>query len=232
MKTALGFFIVLGIFTGIVIFGNLVAPKHAANHPIAVNAESPAHDAVAPAENPTPITTSDESLSKISGKEKANLTENLASLVATSITTRNPAGPADGAFNAQDIEELAMEAVDSSLKERDPRIFTPFIADADIVIDPNADPETYQAATKAIASEVAIPGATLSLTEEFLALGKRFATKAAQLRALPVPPRLAEQHKKAVQDAMRAEKILSAIADYENDPLYALVALRAWKETR
>ena len=232
------FFVSAGIFVGLVVFGNTIARKKIDPAPkkqdfsntadITDSLKNPiGEEAPLPAED-TPITTP----AKASTPDAStNLTQNLASLIGKSIVDKNPEGPAGDNLNVVGADSMADQAVEESMSHFNPSFFSPEIPQSEITIDNSQTSTTYHAAAAKIimdSESLPPPPAGDPVATKMKTLAKRYEDEYSALRSLPVPQSLATEHIKALRIALGRERILEAVADYENDPIYAMLALKLW----
>ena len=111
--------------------------------------------------------------------------------------------------------------------------FTPEIKKEDLRISKTADPETYRAAAAQIIADIQAgfyPKADDPLNSRLHALAEQYKIAVQKLYALEIPETAIAEHEKIIQIAVSKEKILEKAADYEDDPVHALLALSLWEK--
>jgi hypothetical protein len=144
---------------------------------------------------------------------------------------KNPEGPTSETLSVTGADAMADEALTESLKHFDPAYFSPTVSQSEITIDKSQDPATYRAAVAQITQDTEgqpLPPTTDPVASQMKALAARYATEAGELRVLAVPPALVTDHTNALRIALGKQRILETVADYENDPIYAMLALKLW----
>ncbi len=239
-KAGLLFFVCIGIFTGLVAFGNFIAPKK-------INALPEKQDFSGTAQitdslqnaigDPTPLSELRGASEPANGTAPStsdtgnNLTQNLASLIGKSIVDKNPEGPAGDNLTVMGADGMADAAVEESMKHFNPAYFSPDVLRGELAVDDTQTAAAYRAAAaKIIADNESLPPpvAGTPVAEKMKTLAKRYGDEADALRALAVPPALVAEHMNAIRIAEGRRRILEAVADYENDPIYAMLALKLW----
>lgn len=227
-KTGLGFIIALGFFIAIVVFGNIITPPAP---PIKESQKAVALESSAA--KTIPETT--RYINPATSNEENNATKGIASLMAKQIMDLNPQGAQGNTLRVKNAEAIAEEAFEKSMRDFDPSYFTPDIQQEDIVISKTQDPETYRAAAKQIIANITTafyPNADDPLKDRLQAFSERYKKAAAELYALAVPETLAPEHKKIIQIVIGKQKILEKAANYEVDPINAMLALNLWETTK
>lgn len=244
-KAGLLFFVSAGIFIALVTFGNLIAPKKIAHTQEKNDVSQSAQMADAlqntigdSAESATPASSQrerGESAPEVpltpTNDTNNNLTQTLATLIGKSIVDKNPEGPTNESLSVTGADAMADTALAESLKRFNPAYFSPEIAQSEITISTTQDPATYRAATAQILQDTEsqpLPPVSDPVASQMKALAARYAAEAGELRALAVPPALVEDHIKSLRVALGKQRILETVADYENDPIYAMLALKLW----
>ncbi len=234
-KAGLLFFVCVGIFTGLVAFGNFIAPAETgtpaekqdfSNTATATDSLQNVIGQEAPLPSETPAETA-----AMQAETGANLTQSLASLIGKNIVDRNPEGPAGENLTVMGADGMADAALAESMKRFNPAHFSPEISQGEIVIDEAQTAAAYRAAAAKIAADAEsayMPAAGDPVAVKMAAYAKRYGTEATGLRDLPAPPSLITEHLRAIRIATGRERILEAVADYDNDPIYAMLALKLW----
>ena len=236
-KAGLLFFVSAGIFIALVVFGNFIAPKKIARTPeknsVSQTAQvtdtledtigdfTPREAAVPALDIPTTPPSDTEN----------NLTQTLAALIGKNIVDKNPEGPTGESLSVTGADAMANEALTESLKRFNPAYFSPEISQSEIIIDKNQNPATYRATVAQIAKDTEsqpLPPTTDPIANQMKTLASRYAAEARELRTLTVPPTLVTDHIKTLRVALGKERILETVADYDNDPIYAMLALKLW----
>lgn len=231
------FFVSAGIFAGIVVFGNTVARdkinsvKEKSGSAEATRKSNPVEDLIG--ETVSIIEEASVETAPAATPQKTtngNLTESVASLIGKSIVDKNPEGPVGDNLTLMGADGMADAAVAESLKHFNPAYFAPEIPRSDITVDDAQTASTYRAAAAKIAMEAEsyAPPANASIKEQMTAYAKNYAVAASALYALPVPSALATEHMQTIRIAVGKQRVLEAAADYENDPIYAMLALKLW----
>ncbi len=238
-KTAWGFFVILGIFTALVIFGNTISSKK-----ITKILPTPPEQVMAnisdgvigePLPAPREETINGNGEPENTNRDDGNLTKHLASIIGKSIVDRNPKGPQDGSFVVQDTEKITADAVGETIKNFDASRFMPTILPTDIIIDATMSEATYRAAIKKIITDKEvnfIPNPDATPTERLTAIARHYGELADALKKIPVPPTLATEHEQILRLALAKKTMIETAANYDTDPIYALVALKAWNTIR
>lgn len=242
-KAGLLFFVSAGIFIALVAFGNFIAPKKIAAVPDKNAASQTAQtiDALqetigssanafgnsSPAETATPAPDAPAT----TPSDTSNLTQTLAALIGKSIVDKNPEGPAGESLSVTGADAMVDEALAESLKRFNPAYFSPALAPSEITVDKSQDPAIYRVAVAQImqdAESQPMPPASDPVASQMKALAARYANEAGELYALAVPPTLINDHIKLLRTALGKQRILETVADYEADPIYAMLALKLW----
>lgn len=236
-KAGLLFFVSAGIFIGLVVFGNTAASRirRPAPEENAVSANQTANsleNAIGTeAALPDAAETGSVPTQTAEASGSTNLTRSLASLIGKNIVNKNPEGPAGDSLTVMGADALADSAITESLTRFNPAYFSPEISVSEMTVDNAQTTAEYRAAAEKIISDtesLPMPAAGTPVAEKMKTLAKRYGDEAAALRALPVPQALATEHLKAIRIAEGRRRILEAVADYENDPIYAMLALKLW----
>ncbi len=227
-KTGLGFIVVLGFFIAVVIFGNTITPPMP---PVQEDQKTAALEGSAAQTIPeltryvNPATSSEEN----------NATKDIAALIGKQIVDLNPEGTRSNTLRVKNAEAIAQEAFEKSMKDFDPSYFTPDIRREDIIVSKTQDPSTYRAAARQIIADITsafYPNGDDPLKDRLQALAERHKKAATELYALVVPEALIAEHEKTIQVVIHRQKILEKAADYENDPVHAMLALNLWETTK
>lgn len=160
-----------------------------------------------------------------------NLTQSLASLIGKSIIDKNPEGPAGDNLTVMGADGMADAAVEESMRHFNPAYFSPDVLRSELTIDDTQTAAVYRAAVAKIITEaesLPLPAAGTPVAEKMKTLSKRYKDEATALRALAVPSALITEHMQVIRIAEGRGRILEAVADYENDPIYAMLALKLW----
>ncbi len=226
-KIGLGFLIVLGIFIAVVIFGNSIALP--APHIATLENQASVESAL--------LKTAPEETRYINPatSENANVTKDLASIVSKDIINRNPEGPQAQKLSVPDAALIAQKALEESTKNFDPSYFNLVVRREEIIINNTQDADTYRAATRQIIADIEnnfYPKSDAPLKDRLNELAKLYENAARDLRALSVPETLAPEHQKIISMVIGKERILETAADYENDPIRAMLALKLWETTK
>ena len=235
-KAGLLFFVSAGIFAGVVVFGNTVArdkinsvaEKEVSNvAQKATSLEDLIGETVSIIEE-----TAVEAVPTVTPQKitNGNLTESVASLIGKNIVDKNPEGPVGDNLTLMGADGMADAAITESLKHFNPAYFTPEILRGDITVDDAQTVTAYRAAVAKITTETesqTLP-ADASVKDQMTTYAKNYAVAASGLYALPTPSALVAEHMQAIRIALGKRRILEAAADYENDPIYAMLALKLW----
>ena len=234
-KAGLLFFVCAGIFVGIVVFGNTVA-RNAMHEDTKKGVGTSAPQANDTLQNaigePTPIRkeiSAEVAQGSAVAATDANLTRNLAALIGKNIVDKNPEGPVEDNLTVMGADGMADIALAESLKNFNPAYFSPEILRSELTIDTTQSATTYRTETEKIITETetqAPPSINDPVASQMAEFARRYKAQAAALYALPVPDGLVPEHMKAIRIALGKQRIFEAIADYENDPLYAMLALK------
>ncbi len=234
-KAGLLFFVSAGIFTGVVVFGNTIAREKihstAEKQPLAEAAQrtEPAQNLIGPT-SPLEVDEPENiNIPTASANASVNLTQNLASLIGKSIVDKNPEGPVGDNLTVMGADGMADAAINESLKQFNPAYFSPEIPQSELRIDDAQTASAYRAeASRIISMSDSLPPPPISdpVASQMKALAKRYGAEASALYALAVPRALVTEHMTAIQRAVGKERIFEAVADYENDPIYAMLALK------
>ncbi len=237
-KAGLLFFVSAGIFTGVVVFGNTVARdkihstaekegsieaarkpdplQNAIGEPVPTTAEAPVET--------TAIATPQANVSA-----STNLTANLASLIGKNIVDKNPEGPVGDNLTVMGADGMAEAAVTESMKSFNTAYFFPEITQAELTVDDAQSTTAYRAAAASITGKTESeppPPIDDPVASQMKIFAKRYEAEATSLRALAVPPALITEYTQAIRRALGKQRIFEAVADYENDPIYAMLALK------
>ena len=237
-KAGLLFFVSAGIFTGVVVFGNTVARdkihstaekegsieaarkpdslQNAIGDPVPITAEAPAET--------TAVATPQASAS-------TNLTANLASLIGKNIVDKNPEGPVGDNLTVMGADGMADAAIAESMKSFNTAYFFPEVTRTELTVDDAQTAVAYRAAAASITGKTELeppPPVDDPVASQMKTFAKRYEAEVASLRTLPVPSALLTEHMQAIRHALGKQRIFEAVADYENDPIYAMLALKLW----
>lgn len=231
-KTGLGFLIALSFFIAVVIFGNIVTPP-APRRVMTDNALNPPIQKL----ESSAIQTLPEPTRYIDPQadEARNATKDIASLIGKQIVDLNPEGTRDNTLLVKNAELIAQEAFEQSMRNFDPSYFTPDIQQKDIIISKTQDPETYRAAARQIIADIEkdiYPKPNDPLKDRLNTLAERYTRAGQELYALTAPEILAAKHQKTIQAVISKARILEKAADYENDPVHAILAIKLWDTIR
>jgi len=178
---------------------------------------------------------------KLPSPAKSNLTNSVGEAIAKEIIEQNPEGPGtdlDSQTNyikSRNPEELIEQTLAEALAKFEPADLRPSLKDSDIIISNKTSREdqlAYIEKYNQINSSVALG---VSITEEDFKRGNLaqmvsvFENLENQLLQTPVPRPLADFHKEAIELAAFQKNLTLLIADYNNDPAQAILALN---ETR
>ena len=235
-KAGLLFFVCAGVFVGLVVFGNTVA-RNEMNTDSEKKADSTAPQAIDSLQNAigesVPITTEAQPeitpIGTLTANSDTNLTRNLAALIGKNIVDKNPEGPAGDNLTVMGADGMADIAVTESLKNFNPAYFSPEILQSELIIDSTQTAAAYRAEAERIIAETEMqtpPPIGDLIASQMAEFARRYKTQGAALRALPVPSALTTEHMKAIRIALGKQRIFEAVADYENDPIYAMLALK------
>ena len=239
-KASLLFFVSAGIFVGLVVFGNTVArntipvgPEKQTGSEIG-RIDNSLQNAIGPT-SPLGLLGTGEpeniETALASTNTSANLTRNLASLIGKSIVDKNPEGPTGDNLTVLGADGMANIALAESMKSFNPAYFSPEILQSELLIDNAQSAAAYRTEAERIITEMETqtpPSINAPIASQMAEFAKRYKAQVAALRALAVPPALVPEHMKALRIALGKERIFEAIADYENDPIYAMLALKLW----
>jgi hypothetical protein len=235
-KAGLLFFVCAGIFVGLVVFGNTVARNE-----IHTDSEKKADLNVLPTTNslqnaigePVPIATETQPeimpIGTLTANSDTNLTRNLAALIGKNIVDKNPEGPLGDNLTVMGADGMADAAITESMKNFNPAYFSPEILQSELVIDSAQSAATYRTEAEKIIMETETqtpPPTSDPVASQMAEFAKRYKAQVTALRALPVPSSLVTEHMKAIRIALGKQRIFEAVADYENDPIYAMLALK------
>ncbi len=235
-KAGLLFFVSAGIFTGVVVFGNTVARDKihsAAEKEDSIEAVRKPDSLQNAIGEPVPITEEAPTEIPVAQAPQAsagvNLTTSLASLIGKNIVDKNPEGPTGDNLTVMGADGMAEAAVAESMKSFNTAYFFPEITQAELTVDDAQTAAVYRAAAASITSKTESeppPPASDPVASQMKVFAKRYEAEAISLRALAVPPVLLTEHTQAVRRALGKQRIFEAVADYENDPIYAMLALK------
>ncbi len=236
-KTAWVFLTILGIFIGIVAFGNAVGPRTAdlAQVPSAPSitrtADNGAIGDLIPAQPPAPIP---ETAAASGSTDTANLTQSIASLIGQSIVEKNPEGPKNDAFTVEGTERMVDRMLAASPTALDLSRFAPTPDEVAFFTDASARESAYRSAASAALSleSPALADPNASIAKTMNALAERYGAAANRLRSVAVPPNLAEEHRALIVSLLTRKRMFEAVADYDKDPVYALLVLDTLEKTR
>ena len=239
-KAGLLFFVCAGVFVGLVVFGNTVARdkihstaekedsieaarkpdslQNAIGDPVPITAEAPAET--------TAIATPQANTSG-----STNLTANLASLIGKNIVDKNPEGPVGDNLTVMGADGMAEAAIAESMKSFNTAYFFPEITEAELTVDNAQSTTAYRAAAASITGKTESeppPPVDDPVASQMKIFAKRYEAEVASLRALAVPPALIAEHTQAIRRAVGKQRIFEVVADYENEPIYAMLALKLW----
>lgn len=235
-KAGLLFFVSAGIFTGVVVFGNTVARDK-------IHSTAEKDDSIEAARKPDPLQNAIGEPAPITAEAPAettaivtpqvsastNLTANLASLIGKNIVDKNPEGPVGDNLTVMGADGMAEAAVTESMKSFNTAYFFPVITEAELAVDETQTAAAYRAAAASITGKTESeppPPASDPVASQMKIFAKRYEAEAASLRALAVPPALVTGHMQAISRAVGKQRIFEVVADYENDPIYAMLALK------
>lgn len=237
------FFVSAGIFTGVVVFGNTVARDkiHSTKEKEGFIEDARKPDSLQNAiGDPVPIIEeiTPTSLSELRGtgaiqapeaSAGVNLTTNLASLIGKKIVDKNPEGPVGENLAVMGVDGMVDAGIAESMRSFNTAHFFPEITQAEIIVDDTRTSEAYRAAAASITSKTESeppPPISDSVASQMRLLAKRYEVEVSALRALAVPQTLVREHMKLMSRALGKQRIFEVVADYENDPIYAMLALK------
>lgn len=192
---------------------------------------------------PQPVTSSGsktESVSSQSLKLTENSTKEIAKTIAEEIIKKNPSGPTgtDGASGISTLnpEELANKVLAQQIENIDLTDFEPQVNFSAIKISPLSDKsalenylKNFQTILKNNFSGLAVDFKNPAL-EDFQKLSASYEKTVAQFYTLIVPQKLAAVHAEQIRLMSIQEAIFANLAQYEIDPMKALVAIQLSKE--
>ena len=218
------------LFIALVVFGNSITPRTAPRPPEKITV-SEAPRAINLIGDPVaPITAPDAAATA-----RPNLTNTIASMIGKSIALKNPEGPKEGTLTVEETEEIANEALTASLDTSIISRLTPPDSEIPLLIDDAADELSYRAAADRAIGETAgsfVPDAASPIAAQMAAFSATYGAMAKELAAIPVPARLADLHRGLIRSATIKQRAFAAVADYDADPVYALLAIKTIKETK
>ncbi len=235
-KTAWVFLTILGIFVGIVAFGNIVGPRttslaQAPSEPIVpkTSDNSVIGDVIAQPPPSDPSVSPESTAMKTPDAEPGNLTKSLASMIGKSIVEKNPEGPKNDTFTVEGTESMVDRMLTASSTTLDLTRFSPAPSEISFTTDASATEGAYRSAVAAIRANQAIPIATASMSVEdaMNALAHDYEAAANKLRAVSAPPTLAGEHRSLIISLLTKKRMLEAAAHYNADPAYAILVLNA-----
>lgn len=235
-KAGLLFFVSTGIFTGVVVFGNTVARNKIHSTAEKESSTEVAHepDSLQNAiGEPMPIIeekpSSAAAIEAPQANTSTNLTANLASLIGKNIVDRNPEGPLEDNLAVMGVDGMADAAIAESMKSFNTAYFFPEITPVELTIDESQSAGAYRVAAASILNKnESEPPPPLSdpVASQMKTFAKRYEAEVTALRALAVPPALLTEHMQIIRRALGKQRIFQVVADYENDPIYAMLALK------
>lgn len=218
------------VFGALVVFGNSITPRIAPRPPEKTIAlEVPR--AIDPIGDPIMATATPVDISA----PRPNLTDTIASMIGRSIALKNPEGRKDGVLTVEETEEIANEALTASLDTSILSRLTPADDEITVLVDPSANELSYRAAADDALGEAAAaftPDPNLPIARQMTAFSEFYGTMARKLAAIPVPARLQNLHRDAIRSATIKQRAFAAVAEYDTDPVYALLAIKTIKETK
>lgn len=219
IKIGLGFLIAIGV--GIVIFGNLVAPKNTVSFEKSAEAT--------PVLPPEPT----RYVNPVTSQPSENLTKNLAGLIGKNIIDLNPEGPRDKKLTVEQAQIIAEKAFTESAQRIDPTRFEPVIPLENIMI---ADNDYYRADLAIILREhtesLTIQKPTDSWENDIDAVLPLYQATRIKLTQLPTPHEYIPTQQIIMGIIEGQINALKALHDYENDPMQGLMALQSFKNTQ
>ncbi len=231
-KTAWVFLIVLGFFAAIVAFGNAVGPPKTAvmYTPPETSREKISDDLAIgkPIPEPSSATSSEGSVFAAATSLDGNLTKNLATIIGKGILDRNPDGPKDGMITVGGIDTITDQLLAELSHNPNPSRFIPPANTIAIIIDNSAKESEYLLATSRVLTEAAngpSPDPTAPIAEQMAYIANEYRKFADTLMTIPTPPTHAAEHREKISLILGKEKMFEAAANYDKDPLYALIAL-------
>lgn len=169
-----------------------------------------------------------------------NVTADMTAELAKDIIARNPEGPAtiDAKqwINVLDPETAAAAIAAEGLKNFNPADFQPEITNADLNISADASPtairlylKTFRDILQHNFSAVRVDFASAALTGigDLIAVYDRAIKDFYRLTA-PAP--LADIHRREISLLTGQKKVFERLANYQQDPVQAVIALRAYEE--
>ncbi len=172
--------------------------------------------------------------------DDANLTTVIAQEIVQKIISKNPPGSLKkngGGIAAVAPDALIEEVVAKRLSEFDPAQFTENISPSSLVVTAVNDDTAVAAYVAGLNAALKKHYARLPVgviasglaAEKFAAITATLDTVISDLYSLPVPPRAASFHAKQIGLFTAQKNIFAAIADMQNDPFKALLAVQALK---
>lgn len=222
------------VFVMLIVFGNSITPPNTPNTRPEI-AYAPPHNAPPDASDiiGNPITA--ETIPSGVNFSRPNLTDTIASLIGKSIALKNPEGPKEGVLTVEETEEIANEALTASLDTSIISRLTPSDSEIPVIIDGATDELSYRARVDLAIGETAgvfVPDTTLPIRAQMTALSETYGAMARKLAIIPAPARLADLHRGMIRSATVKQRAFAAVAEYDTDPVYALLAIKTIKETK
>jgi hypothetical protein len=220
----------MGLFAGVVAFGNFIAPAPKtpdSRAPLAAASASALAEATITEPLPPP-----QPAGGLAPDADGNFTNNLAAFVSKNLISMNPEGPVNDNFTVKDAEVFAARAIQASVAGFNPAYFTnPEVEISRFAVRAGGDAAAYRAAATAIitgAERDFAPNDRDPMAAQMRALAAQYAAASDALYALSVPAGLENEHARNLRAMLGKQRVLEAMAHYESDPVYASLALKLW----
>ncbi|MEK9186349.1 MAG: hypothetical protein AAB885_02050 [Patescibacteria group bacterium] len=165
---------------------------------------------------------------------ESNSTEEIAKKLTEDIIAKNPNGPETGndggLLSLSNPDKIISEMLADSLSKFDYDSLKPDISDKEMIIlsaDDEKSRTSYLESLNEIVSDELSSLPKQPEVDQFGAIAAAYDRAVKKLYNLPVPKSFSSIHKETVRLFFAQEKIFSYIADYQNDPLTALLSLQA-----
>lgn len=164
-----------------------------------------------------------------------NLTEKLANQVARTVVAKNPQGPTINGATLPSAAEIAAQTIESELKNFNPGDLWPIIEEKRLLIieqPQDADRTSYFVALqKALSAErgVVLKTGEMPTKEAFLDASHRFKNAMAAAADIPTPRDLLDMQIQALEILGAQANCFELLANYEADPVKALLATETQK---
>ena len=235
-KAGLLFFVSAGIFVGLVVFGNAIAPKKISPVPEKQDLSTTAQvtdllqNAIGPT-SPFGLFEASEPKDIDTINTGANLTRNLASLIGKSIVDKNPEGPQNGNISVANANKITDETIAQSINTADLSNFYPILSSSELLVGPNTNwTEDIQTVFKTHINTLKQKIPSASFKDNAKTASLIYESSISNLKQIITPTERIAQQQQLLSLLMGEQYALQSIEQYESDPIRGIVALHMLQE--